>query len=91
MSDTTALIALMLFVGIPAVLISLPFLWYGRRHNWDKWHYALVEIGGGIGYFVVFALWVLKGPTDRVLIIAAIASLTFLAGAVVGRRMSRPN
>lgn len=89
MSDTSILIAFIILFGVPAVLISLPFIWYGKRHNWDKWHYALVEIGVGIGWFVVFALWVLKGPIHRVLMIAVLAGGASLVGAVIGRRVSR--
>jgi hypothetical protein len=66
----------------------IPFIWYGRRHGWDERQYAWVEVGVGMGWFIVLVGELMKYPIERVLIIAAIAGLASAIGILIGKRIA---
>jgi hypothetical protein len=88
-TDTTVLlIVFLLFVGVPAIVITKIAYWYGGRHGWDVRQYAWVELGGAIAVFVVLVGGIMRDPIDRVLKIAAIVGLAGTIGILIGKRIA---
>jgi len=69
-------LALLVFVGIPALLLSLLLVWYGKRHNWDRIQYAWATLGIAVGFMLLFFGWFAPLlPMRDLLILAAFAGL----------------
>jgi hypothetical protein len=66
MAESTVILALVLFGGIPAGLLGLLINRYGKRHGWGPTQYAWTMLWGGLGWFTLF-MWFIKGEINIIL------------------------